>query len=441
MKYRILIVVAILCLSACTKIDNETVGMETSGQTETQTEAAEAAITESEITETSVTETKEMHEFIEQIGTVPDMVEVEAEAFPFSDMQYVALIVKEEPQSEDDTSLIPREYTLIGGKWASYETGREGYETVNLLFADKLSNSDNEKPESNTELTTEQLNRPEALGLHIVCFSSDGKRVLLKDYRNWSGSNVPYEVYENLTPAGTYKYNDVLDLYSVNYTKGLKFVNTDLGGNTSFVYGNAGNGDLRDFYHPSQLSSQYDDNGISDADLYWLTRTTNPSDTIYYKQDSDEEGNKCIGIYSVGDNKLLYQSQATEYGIDIGKNLQTVDLLDDKIIAGVYSSVANNSKFEKEDRGYRTFKLLDYYEIDINNGEWTYLFTDELGKFSPDGKFFVNYFVDSRIVCLETGQYTTVINKVKRDIGYTRYSTICWVSKDKIDELLELAAQ
>lgn len=440
MKRKMMLILLMSCLTACLKAENTMPSSEVSVQTEILLESTDITTIESD----------KSIDITEQIGAVPSLIEVGMDEFPFADMEYISLVEKGGPHHPDDGATMFYEYALLGGDWDTYEKGRECYETINSLYEGKPTNLEN----------IEQNRR------HISYFSSEGERVLIKDYAKQTslGDHIIYELYEGLTPVGSYIYIDIFSLSNVNYTKSLQFINLDY--SSAGFSGIAGDGSVIDFYKTSQLSPRYkiDDViehdevkianlksiniNVADPEIYEISRVTNPTDTIYYSEDSDEEGKQCIGIYTVDDNKLMYQSKAIEQGIEIEKELEIVSLLDEKVIVGVTASDTNRTKFQNDDHGYTNY-LFDYYEIDINSGEWIYLFTDIPGGFSPDGKFFAGGFwteesLGYQIMCLDSGEYInlTVYVKSKETSGYYNYNeAVCWVKKDKIDELLQLAAQ
>jgi len=329
MKRKLILVLLALCLSACNKVEPSILGTESSVQ-------IEALLSES--SDEVTVESEEIFETAEQLGRVPSLTEVEADAFPFADMEYMTLIAKGEWRDIDDAAPGWFEYAVLGGDYDTYEKGRECYETINSLYEDgRPLNPKDRELILGRELSSGEINRLKAMNRHIFCFSSDGERVLLKDYANRTSSPgyfILYEIYEEFTPVCSYLYDDILNRRYVNYTKGLQFVNLDLSrdGFTANGAGSVDDGSVIEFYQTTQLSSRQEIEDavkdtvkfdisilisnepeinlhVADPKTYKISRTTNPTDTMYYKKDSDDEGQECIGIYSVDDNELIYQSK------------------------------------------------------------------------------------------------------------------------------------
>ena len=418
-----------------------------------------------ESADTLISELKEEHENTVQSKVVPSLVKVDENTFTFEDMEYVVMVVKAEILDSEDSPEMLFEHALLGGVWNTYDKGRECYLTVNTLYEVKQEQ----------EYEDKEWDRR-----HIFCFTNDGETVLIKNYAH--PFSIPreyilYEIYNNSKPAGSYIYHDILRMSEVNYTKGLKYVNVNdgymkmNGGGMDFAMpdGSLKDGGVLNFYRTSQLSTEVSGNMekheisreianatemttyVTESELYEVSRVTNPTDTMYYKEDSDRNGKECIGIYSVDSKELIYQSKAFEQGIEIEENLEKVMLLNDMVIVGITASDVNKGRLEYDDY-YSRNTVLDYYEIDLKSGNWMYLFTDIQGDFSPDGKYFAAACVPSgynneyypggyHIVCLETGEYINIAGYVPTsEIDEYVYKTdiVCWVNKDKIDELLEL---
>jgi len=459
MKSKAMFVLLVLCLTACTNTGNSMSDIETPVPTDIPTGS----------TVMSTVESVEIINIPEQIGTVPDFVEVEVEVFPFADMEYMFL-VQTNSTFYDASEMAYFEYALLGGECNSYEKGVDCYENINFLYTREELDTENNELIMREDLSPEETRRQEILRKvfrrHIVGFSSDGERILLKNYSNAGGRGWPalYEIYEDLTPFGSYIYVDIDHFSDANYTKGLQFITLVCEYNFGNFIGDFEGGRVDDFYQSSQVSTpnMIEDEAIfrlsnniegesyilaEDAKVYQISKITDPADTIYYKKDSDKEGRQCIGIYTIDSNELIYQSEAIEHGIDIEKKLEKVILLDDKLIVGVQITKVDDDELSRYKVGNR-IPTLDYYEIEMNSGKWIYLFTGTEGEFSPDGRFFAGTFVTAeisgyQIMHLETGEYTTIktYDRSADTTGVGISYVICWVNKDKIDELLELAMQ
>lgn len=436
-----MIILLALCLTACTNTGNSIPDIETPVPTESSTDS----------TEMTTVESVEHIQKSELMGIVPEAAEVEAEAFPFAEMEYLFL-VQESSDSYDDGEVAYYEYALLGGDWNTYEKGIQCYEYINSIY-------------TGDDLQEEKSIHSKVFRRHIFNFSSDGERVLLKHYRNGRGNPVLYEIYEGLSPLSSYIFCDIDSFGTVNYTKGLQFVSLICDYNFGNRIGDFEGGRIDEFYQSSHITGLYaiEDEAIysrlanniegesfilnEDARVYEISKTTNPADTIYYKKDSDKEGRQCIGIYTIENNELIYQSEAVEQEIDIEQKLEDVTLLDNKLIVSVRSPDVNDDELNQYGVDGRPTPYLDYYEIEMDSGKWIYLFTGMRGEFSPDGKFFagtfkMNEFRGYQIMCLETGKYTVIKTS---DFEYSRGEgtsyVSCWVKKSKISELLELSMQ
>lgn len=375
-KIKIAVTIMMVLLTACIKKENTESSLSLPPETQISLESADTAILES----------TEQHENIVPYEMMPSLIKVDIETFPFDNMEYMVMVEKSGPLSPDSGSAMLLEHALLGGEWNTYEKGRECYLMVNTLYEEKQE----------LEYENKEWGRR-----HIFCFSNDGETVLIKNYAHpfsIPGETILYEMYNNFKPIGSYIYHDILDMNEVNYTKGLKYVNMNdgyvkmNGGGMDFAMpdGSLRDGGILDFYRTSQLIAEEPDGMkrheisressnttemityVTGSEHYEISRATNATDTMYYKEDNDRNGKECIGIYSVDSNELIYKSNAIEQGIDIEENLEKVMLLNDKVVIGVAATDLNKSSFENDD--YHSMKtLLDYYEIDLRSGKWIYL--------------------------------------------------------------------
>lgn len=170
-------------------------------------------------------------------------------------------------------------------------------------------------------------------------------------------------------------------------------------------------GNINVFYRPSQVTNLFTIGDTGDITLsnniegqsfrldkgekvYIISKTTDLADTIYYKKDRDNEGRQCIGIYTIDHNELIYRSHAFEQGLNIKDSLEKVLLLNDNLIVSVRTS-QDDEKLNRYNIGDRTPNL-DYYEIEMDSGDWIYLFSGTKGAFSPDGKFLASTFLQRK---------------------------------------------
>lgn len=332
----------------------------------------------------------------------------EVAAGHFMDMDYLVL-VRENPNIFSDGCMPWYEYALLGGPCDTYEKGIDCYNEVNLLYEkwqiDK--NFDKWKEWWGEGCMNSYFRR------HIVAFSPDAERILLKTCIDPPfGSEALYEIYEKKSYIRSYIYQDIIDPDQVNYTKGLHFATLDPVGYYK---------DKFTFYEINRLSNYY---SVQDALKYEISVTTDSNDLLYYKKDVDPQGNKCIGIYSISDAQLIFQSEAIENYPFL------VEIIEKELIAGFSS----NFKY-----GY-----MDYYKINMETKEADYLFTEcGEGSFSPDGKYFAYPDISDgnrgyNIYSVESGE-----NAFIKSYGVQESSpncpndnqVYCWVSKDKLETL------
>lgn len=333
----------------------------------------------------------------------------EVPASRFADMDYLFLI-QEEVDHFDDGGTPWYEYAILGSSYDTYAKGIDCYEKVNLFFEKWQVDKDfNELKEKFGEGFIKQYYRR-----HIVAFSPYAERILLKTYIHPPYDiRALYEVYEYGRGCKPYIYIDTVNPESVNYTKGIQFATL-----STELYAN---GTTNTFYSIYDLSME----SIQEAKQYDITLITDPNDKFYYKKDINSQGKKCICIYTITDNQLIYQSDSIEEYPGI------VDILDNKLMIGFLTNTYNYS----------------YIEINMETNDIKYLFSSkERGSFSPDGKYFAypDYNKEDRgyrIYCVATGE-SVFIKSYGRDTEPPEYlhsnKVCCWVKKEKIEELKKI---
>ena len=418
MRYKTILILLALALTSCSHPGQEVPDGSIARQTDEQWDSSEVCQEEEE--------TQEASQETEAEGSKGQAVQsdlqriIDAEyarrefseipAGDFTDMQYLFLI-QEEVGRFDDAGTPWYEYALLGSSYDTYEKGVNCYEDVNRQF-EKYQRTilfDEFKEQNGEGFMKEYWRR------HIVAFSPEADRILLVTYINPPyGLTALYDIYDNGSISiplywNSYVYPLTLFFRDINYTRALKYATL------SHV---VSIGEIYPFYNIAGLSNY--DYSLQEKTPYYISRTTNADDTLYYKADMDSNGNKCIGIYSVADNRLVYQSEAVEW------YPKTVDILDDKLIVsfGVH--------------GYR------YFEINMETNQVEYLFTtSRIGSASPDGKYLAYPFRGDeyrgyRIYSLETKEIA-FIRSYRTDTELSEYSSnnivLCWVNKDKIEEL------
>jgi len=418
MKYKLIILLT-LALTACSKVGKSSFNAEIVMQTETQQDkiadqSMASAETNGERTREKI-EPSALQRLLDAEYNYEPPNEVSADRF--TDMEYLFL-VQEEVAHFDDGGMPWYEYALLGGFFNTYEKGRNCYNEVNLLYEKWQvdTNYDKLKKRFGDGFIKQYYRR------HIAAFSPDGETVLLKTYINPPyNDEVFYEIYDGLWYQHSYIYRDTIFIGRINYTKGLQYASLDAG---SGVYPECG--EIYTFYGTGLLSSyEY----IKNAKQFEISITTDPYDVVYYKKDTDNQGDKCIGIYSILDNELIFQSETFEdYPV-------TVTIMDRKLIMGF------TAKFHSS--------YLNYFEINMDTKESQYLFTNITGSFSPDGKYFAcaarrGDVRGYSIYCVEKGELT-FIKSYDIDTEPANYlynnDVFCWVDKYKVEELLELVKQ
>lgn len=335
---------------------------------------------------------------------------IEVPASSFTDMDYLFLAREiMGPFSELRTPWY--EYALLGGSYDTYEKGINCYNKVNQPYEKWLIGRDfNRLRELYGEGYMNHYYRR-----HIIAFSPDGERVLLKTYLNPdNGLNILYETGGHWGSMSPYIYSDTIVPDRINYTKGLQFATLDPVGYSEDQY---------TFYRISGVSDYY---AAQDEKPYDISTITDADDTLYYKKDVDPQGRKCIGIYSIPDNRLVFRSKAIEaYPV-------TVDILDHALIGG----------FKEQSDSY----YLKYIEIDMNTNEADYLFTGPRGSFSPDGMYFAcpaetkeyqGYHIYS-VAANERAFIKSYGTDTRMPDYFGGNYVCCWVSKDKIEEQVKL---
>lgn len=324
----------------------------------------------------------------------------------FADMNYL-LLIRENPGIFSDGCMPWYEYALLGSLYDTYEKGINCYNEVNLLY--EKWQVDRDFDELKDQFGEGCMNS--YYRRHIVAFSPNAERILLKTYINPPFSDrALYEIYDRNIYMHSYIYREIIDPNRVNFTKGIQFAT--LNDEPGFNYGNT-----YIFYKISSLSNYYD---MQEAKQYDISAITDSNDTLFYKADVNSQGEKCIGLYSISDNELIFQSESIENYPD------TVDILNNKLIAGF---------------GYEG--VYCYIEINIETNEATYLFKDQKGSFSPDGKYFAypTTTKDNRgynIYSVETGEMAFIksygLEPYRANCPYDN-NICCWVRKEKVEEL------
>lgn len=331
----------------------------------------------------------------------------EVPASQFIDMDYLFL-VRENPGIFTDGCMPWYEYALLGSSYDTYEKGINCYNDVNLYFEEwQIGRAYESAKEQYREEVVNQYFRS-----HIIAFSPDGESVLLKTYINFiAGYLAFYEI-----SGSPYIYQEIISPDMINYTKGLQFVTLE----TPVMFD-----ENYTFY---EIHSLYNYDAIQHTKPYDISVTTDSNDTLYYKKDVNSQGEKCISIYSIADNDLIFQSEGVrEYPF-------MVEILDHRLIAG-FESISGISVAR------------DYFEINMGTNESKYLFSlSKEGEFSPDGKYFAfptskNGYRGYSIYSLETDELTFIKSYLDDEVGnfQSKNYVYCWVEKDKVEERKELA--
>lgn len=414
MKNKLSFVLLVLTLTACSnvgQIESTTIITEQAkGQVndlDQSSESEEKSTTSSESQEenTGQTELSNLQKLIDTKNKYKPSNEVPASQF--IDMDYLVL-VRENPGIFTDGCMPWYEYALLGSSYDTYEKGINCYNDVNLYFEEwQIGRAYESVKELYREEVVNQYFRR-----HIIAFSPDGESVLLKTYIDpIAGDLALYEI-----SGSSYIYWDIISPDQINYTKGLRFAALEFPLSYDENY---------TFY---EIHSLYNYDSIQDAKPYDISVTTDSNDALYYKKDVNSQGEKCIGIYSIADNDLTFQSEGVrEYPV-------MVEIIDQKLIVGFES---------KSDLSYDR----DYFEINMGTNESKYLFSlYKKGKFSPDGKYFAfpsrkNGDRGYSIYSLETDELTFIKSYFNDEAGNFQSDNhvYCWVKKDKVEEWKELA--
>ncbi|WP_251499941.1 hypothetical protein [Otoolea muris] len=363
----------------------------------------------------------DLERIIKAEGGSEPPAEVPASEFDFEDMDYLFL-VKEEMDRSDNRQTKWYEYALLGGPYDTYEKGAACYMEVNSLFERYQydRNFDSMKERFGGDYMKQYYQR------HITAFSPEADRILLKSYMNPPNrQKALYEVHYYRGETGrqwpqywhSYIYRDIIFPDQVNYTKGIRFATL----NAWYSYGRP------DIFYKTNILSNYD-YCLLNGRQYNISTETDAKDTVFYKDDINPQGDRCLGIYSISDNSLVFQSEA------IPNFPLTIEILDSALIAGFLMESSSDLK---------------YIKIDMETGEANELLTYQRGSFSPDGRYLACPAVtaDGRgfyIYSVETGEETFIKSygiKTETPDEYQFYNSgvYCWVNKDKIEELKGLA--
>lgn len=398
-----------LALTACSNEGQSASGVESIIQT----------VNTQEIVNDNIDETQKHSDSLTTADLAPIIVaesdkKIETISFPLTDMDYMFL-VEDEGGIFSDGQIPWFEYALLGGEYDTYEEGIACYEAVNSLFTEWHERIEKDSVRYGEGVLRYFYRR------NIVAFSPSGNRILLKSYKGdgpISGSRPFYEIYEDFALIGSYFYDYMHVPGSNNYTKNLQYALLE----TESLMVCPSWGDIGIFYETSALPEEL---GKEDPQTYSISSITDINDTLFYKKDIDDQGYECIGIYTIKENERVFQSRI----VDEYSYPRTVTILEDSLIGGFFSSF---------------MRRWDYYKISMDTNEWIYLFSDDgVGSISPDGKYFaISDFMDGylgyRVNCIDTGAQVFIKNS--NPIGGDD-QVLSWVSKDKIAQLVELAAQ
>lgn len=435
MKYVVTMILMMFALSSCSNANKsasdsaadlaKTIQTEQQPETETdllmdiQTEPETETLTERQ-TVSPIESYKILSMEIETQETMDwedenSVLEFESVDFPFSDMEYMFLVrgkIKDHRNSE----FIRYDQALLGGSCDTYESGSDCNLEVEQLYNKLATESGYEQGKSDTRR-------------EVAAYSADGKRILLKSNMEAEDEgHVLFELFEGPSYLGSYYGFDIIDKPDIHYTTGLQYAYlTQDHSAEPLEYGQTGS-----FYQIDTLTAE---RSIYDEISFDMSVATDSKDKFYCKNDTDEEGNKCIGIYSIADNRLVYQTKEIEdYPI-------TITLLDDGLVAGFAAA-------------YFDPRLYDYYKYELDSEEWSYRLTFYEGSFSPDGKYFAcvnrNTFVRSSynqkeyppgywLVCIETGEKIYI--RMDLEQSAEKYCSdnyvVCWVNEDEIRGFLK----
>ena len=355
----------------------------------------------------------------------------------FAEMSYLVL-VKEAAMQFNDGGDYWYEYALLGGFCNTYENGKAYYDEINSQY-------------KKTQLVPNYEEIEERYGKgymqqfyerNVTAFSADGERVLLKTYiAPFRAIEVLYEVYKGEQILRPFIYEDTIFSKQYNYTKNLQFFTVDDGDSP-----NINIEEVLPFYKSYHYYMAIGPSVYEDKRTFSLSKTTDKNDTVYYALKSNENSGLCIGIFSIPDNELIFQSDPVNPN-DSGQYPdkvipKSVTILDDKLIVG-YSSNAI-----KPENQLFYMDYLDYFEIDMETNAVNYLCTNGVGSFSPDGKYlaYAPRFYEGTeaqqvyyIYCTETGE-TAFIPTGKTGMSSferNKNNIVCWAHKDGLASLLE----
>jgi len=363
------LVLLTLMLASCSKFNSSkninTLEQNSIQPTLSTTESKEKNIGNTYTLSDSETETSRLEELIKGKYEFHEPIFVGADKLKY--MEYL-LLVKEGKGYFTNTDLW-YEYALLGGEYDTYEKGKNHYDKINGLYKKELVSANSEEAEKKYGAgVVHQFYKR-----HIIAFSADGEKVLLKQYiAPFKSDEILYEVYKGDSILRTYLYYEIIDREHVNYTTNLEYISLSK---------------ERDVFYKTDINEREEQ-----EKTYSLSTATDVKDTVYYKGGVDEEGRNRIMLYSIPNNELVFESDPIE------KYPHTVTILENKLIVGYYSQA------EYDDY----FNYLDYFEIDIDTNESKYLFTNRDGVFSPEGKYLAyatDYTPDDGSVLVEKGYY------------------------------------
>jgi len=436
MLRKILFVFLVMSLTACAaQIENHTDDFDPETDVETEVEVFEQTKQQPIHEAGEKIQSSKLQQLISGDYIITDPVIVPIDHF--AEMSYLFLVKEAVMQFNDDGDYW-YEYALLGGPCNTYENGKDYYDEINSRYKKTQLILDYEKIKGRYGKGYMQ----QFYERNITAFSADGERVLLKTYiAPFNTKEVLYEVYEGEQIFRPFIYEDTIYEKQYNYTKNLQFFTINDGNPPNFnidgIYTF-----YKSYHYYMAIGSLVDE----DKRTFSLSKTTDKNDTVYYTLMTDENSGLCIGIFSINENELIFQSET----VNPSYNVQYLDkvipksatILDDKLIVG-YSSNAikpENQLFHME--------YLDYFEIDMETNEVHYLCTNGEGSFSPDGKYLAyapQYYEGEDaeqgyyIYSLETGE-TAFIPTGRTGISsfeQSKNDIVCWAHKDGLALLME----
>jgi len=313
------------------------------------------------------------------------------------------------------------EYALLGGVYDSYERGKLIYDEINTFIIGGIFSKDVWGVSSEYgEGFVKQFYQP-----HIIAFSADGKRVLIKEYiEPFSNERVNYRIYEGLECIYDYDYYEIVDRTQANYSTNLKYIS-----------------ELRD---RSYYKNIREDAGFLLSGIYYEYPITDIRDIMYYKYVLAEEGEMHIEVRNILEDTLFFKTEK----LDMYPS--AVQILDNKLILGFGNQTSDLTEKSDDD----TFNYLNYFVLDMSNGNINYLFTKPEGTFSPDLKYFAyssSYTPDNGTRFFDKGYYVyevaskeTIFYKSQtRDTEEDYYveldvvtDIICWVNRSELENYI-----